>query len=233
MEYKNSVELMQKMSEKTNGTCLLAFSTGKDALCAWVELRKYFTSITPVYYYMIPKLSFIEKSLKYYEDFFETKIIRLPNPNLHRMLNAGTFQTKNTWEIIGTYEFTGMNVKREQLCEFVKADFNIDKQAYTAIGNRMFDNLQRYRSISKFGAINDKIKTFFPVYDYKIEDVVRSIKSVEGLKLPIDYSIWGKTFDGLDYRFIKPVKEKFPEDYEKIKNFFPLIDLEIMRYEHL
>ncbi|HRQ17720.1 MAG TPA: hypothetical protein PL085_11630 [Agriterribacter sp.] len=232
MEYKNSAELCQKMAEKTNGVTLLAFSTGKDALSAWVELRKYFHTIYPIYYYMVPGLSFIERSLKYYEDFFETKIIRLPNPNLYRMLDAGTFQTKRSWEIIGKYAFTKMNVKREDLCEWVKEDHGIDKGVYTAIGNRMFDNLQRYRSISKFGAVNHKIKTFFPTYDYKIADVVRGIKGA-GVKLPVDYHIWGKTFDGLDYRFIKPVKEHFPDDYEKLKSYFPLIDTEIMRYEQL
>lgn len=230
MTYKNSVELCQQVAEKTNGTCLLAFSTGKDALCSWVELRKYFPSITPVYYYMVPGLSFIEKTLNYYEDFFQTRIIRLPNPNLYRMMEAGTFQTKKTWEVIKSFQFP--EVKREELCELVKQDFNIDSRAYTAIGNRMFDNLQRYRTITKFGAVNDKIKTFFPVYDFKIADVVHSIQSA-GVKLPIDYRVWGKTFDGLDYRFIRPVKTHFPDDYEKIKQYFPLIDAEILRYEKL
>lgn len=230
MEYKNSQELMQKMAEKTGGTCLLAFSTGKDALAAWVELRKYFHTIQPVYYYMIPRLSFIEKTLSYYEDFFETRIIRLPNPNLYRMLNNGTFQTRSSWKTVVSFAFP--KVLREQLCEYVKQDFDIDKNAYTAIGNRMYDNMSRYRAISKFGAVNDKIKTFFPIYDYKIADVVKSIKEA-GVKLPADYHIWGKTFDGLDYRFIKEVKARFPSDYEKIREFFPLIDLEIIRYEHI
>lgn len=230
MEYKNSAELMQKMSDKTGGISLLAFSTGKDAVCSWVEMRKYFTKIYPVYYYMVPGISFIENSLKYYEDFFKTEIRRLPNPNLVRMLNTGTFQLPSSNKVIEKFAFP--NIKREELCEYVKEDYYIDMGAYTGIGNRMFDNLSRYRAISKFGAINDKIKTFFPVYDYKIADVVRSIKDA-GVKLPIDYKIWGKTFDGLDYRFIKPVKERYPADYEKIKAFFPLIDLEIMRYEQL
>ena len=39
--------------------------------------------------------------------------------------------------------------------------------------------------------------------------------------------------DGLDYRFIKPLKEKMPDEYERIKKYFPLIDLEILRYEQI
>lgn len=228
MDYKNSKELMQQMAEKTSGVTLLAFSTGKDALCAWVELRKYFRTIIPVYYYLIPGLSFIEKTLVYYEDFFQTKIIRLPNPNLHRMLNAGVFQTRSSWKVVQSFAFP--NKKREELCEYVKEDFGIDKGVYTAIGNRAADSLMRQRAITKYGAVNHKIKTFFPVYDFKIADVIKSI-SEAGVKLPMDYHVWGKTFDGLDYRFIKPVKDRWPDDYEKIKSFFPLIDAEILRHE--
>jgi hypothetical protein len=227
-DYKGSADFMQRMSDKTGGTCLLAFSTGKDAIASWVELRKYFHTIVPVYYYMIPKLSFIEKTLSYYEDFFQTTVIRLPNPNLYRMLNAGTFQTMTSWKTIHSFQFP--KVLREQLCEYVKEDFGIDKGAYTAIGNRMYDNMMRYRAITKYGPVNDKIKTFFPIYDYKIADVVKSIKEA-GVKLPVDYRIWGKTFDGLDYRFIRPVRDLYPDDYEKIRELFPFIDLEIMRYE--
>jgi hypothetical protein len=229
-EYKDSTELMQKMAARTNGTCLLAFSTGKDALCAWVELRKYFHTIIPVYYYLIPKLSFIERSLSYYEEFFKTKIIRLPNTNLYKMLNYQVYQTPSTIKIINAFALPMVN--REQLLGYLKEDLGLDKECFVAIGNRMYDNLARYRSITKFGPVNQKNKTFYPVYDYKIADVLSSIKQA-GVQLPVDYRLFGKTFDGLDYRFLKPIKEQYPEDFEKIKQFFPLVHLEIMRYEQL
>ena len=51
--------------------------------------------------------------------------------------------------------------------------------------------------------------------------------------LPIDYDLFGRTFDGLDYRFIKPISENLPDDFELIRRWFPGVDLEMMRYEHL
>ena len=239
MQYNNSSELCKLMSEKTNGVSMLAFSCGKDAIASWVEMRKHFKTIIPIYYYTIPGLSFIEKSLKYYEDFFETKIIRLPNPNFIRMLNNGVYQTPTNNKIIKSFGFPP--IKREHLCEQVKIDFNIDSSAYVAIGNRASDNLQRQRSIYKRNpdgsikevkAVNDSNKTFYPVYDFNIADVVKSIREAN-VRLPHDYIMWGKTFDGLDYRFIKPIKDNYPDDYEKIKSYFPFIDLEIIRYEQL
>jgi hypothetical protein len=52
-------------------------------------------------------------------------------------------------------------------------------------------------------------------------------------KLPIDYHLFGRSFDGMDYRFLKPIKDNFPKDFEKILEWFPLADLEIFRAEKL
>lgn len=230
MEYKNSGELCQKMAKRSDGICLLAFSTGKDAVSAWVELKKYFHTIIPVYYYLVPGISFVEASLRYYESFFKTRIIRVPNPHVYRMLNAGVYQTPAQNKIIQKLGFPV--VTREDMIQYVREDHSLSDNVYIAIGNRMYDNMQRYRSITKFGAVNDKNKTFYPTYDFRIADVVQSIKSAD-VKLPVDYHLFGKTFDGLDYRFMAPVKKHYPKDYELIKSYFPFVEAEIMRYEQL
>lgn len=226
--YKDSDQLCRWMAERTNGVCMLSFSCGKDAIGSWAMLRKHFHTIIPVYYYLIPKLSFVEKSLTYYEEVFQTKIVRVPNPNLIRMLNAGTYQTPANNRIIASYDFPMIDF--DDVFDFVKEDKGMPQDTWVAIGNRMYDNLNRYGSIKKYGAHNEKRKTFYPIYDYKIDDLVRLLKE-ENIKLPIDYAVWGKSFDGLDHRFIKPLKEHFPADYEQIKSYFPLIEADLLRYE--
>jgi len=86
--------------------------------------------------------------------------------------------------------------------------------------------------IRKHGAVNLNKKTFYPIYDWTNEQI-RDCINENNIQLPIDYEIWGKSMDGLDYRFIKPLKEKMPDEYERIKKYFPLIDLEILRYEQI
>ncbi len=49
-------------------------------------------------------------------------------------------------------------------------------------------------------------------------------------KLPVDYKLFGRSFDGIDYRFMVPLKEHYSDDYQKLLDFFPLAELEIMRY---
>ena len=74
-------------------TVLLAFSRGKDSVAAWLLMREYFTEIVPYFMYRVPDLSFEEDSLRYYEDYFGVKIMRLPHPSLWRMLRNNVFQS--------------------------------------------------------------------------------------------------------------------------------------------
>ena len=227
MTYNTSDELCQQIAERTNGVALLRFSCGKDAIASWIQMRRYFKQIVPIYHYLHPDLNFINKSLAYYEDVFETKIIRVPNQMLYKHLNSGLFQTQKTWKHIlkmGIPNFDNDDVKG-----YVKDDLGLDAGVLTGIGVRSADSLNRWRTINKYGAVNENRQTFYPVYDWDIEKLVSEIKQAN-IKLPIDYKIWGKSFDGLDYRFIKPLKDHFPDDYEKLKEYFPLIDVEILRY---
>lgn len=228
MDYSNSDQLCEQISARTNGVTLLRFSCGKDAIASWLQLRRYFPTIIPIYHYLHPDLQFIEDSLKYYEDFFKTQIIRVPNHLLYRHLNTGLYQTKESWENIKSYQLP--NFDNDDVNELIKEERGLSKYVMTGIGVRAADSINRQFSIKKHGAVNEGRKTFYPIYDWKIDRLVDEIKQ-SGCKLPIDYKIWGKSFDGLDYRFIKPLKEHFQNDYEKLKELFPLIDVELHRYE--
>jgi hypothetical protein len=103
-------------------------------------------------------------------------------------------------------------------------------QAYKAIGIRANDSITRRYSIKTFGALNDKKQTFYPIYDWSNDDLRKCLKEND-CKLPIDYELFGRSFDSLQYQFIKPLQQYLPEDFERIKEIFPLIELEILRYE--
>ncbi len=228
MEYSNSIELCEQIAVRTDGVTLLRFSCGKDAIASWIQLRRHFHTIIPIYHYLHPDLNFVNDSLKYYEDFFKTEILRVPNSKLYEHLNTGLYQDLDTWN--GVKEFQLHDFDNDEVNERVKQEKVIDKYVMTGIGVRAADSLNRQLSIKKHGAVNEGRKTFFPVYDWNIEKLISEIKQ-SGCKLPIDYKICGKSFDGLDYRFIKPLKDNFPNDYEKLKELFPLIDVELKRYE--
>ena len=55
--------------------------------------------------------------------------------------------------------------------------------------------------------------------------------SVAGLPLPIDYEVWGRSFDGFDVGFLAGLRKHFPADYRKVVDAFPLLECEFYRKE--
>jgi hypothetical protein len=226
--YENSDLLISDIA-KISPETMLSFSGGKDAIAAWLAMRGKFERIVPYYMYLIPDLEFVNESLVYYERFFQTKIYQYPNPALYRMLNAAVLQPPDRLSVIDNFGFEEYD--RDDVSRACIEDSGINPLAYTAIGNRINDNLVRRMSFNRFGAVNEKRRTYWPVYDWKNERLTDEFRKA-GIQLPVDYRMFGRSFDGLNIRYLYPIKQNFPSDYQKILEWFPLADLEVFRYEH-
>ena len=226
--FDNSDELCEYMAELSGGNTLLAFSTGKDSIVAWLKLRRYFRKIVPYYLYTVPGLQFVEKSLRYYEDWFGCHIIRMPHPSLYRMWNNFVDQAPENLRIIEEAmlpHFTDWHT-----CDLIRQTDPALEKAYMATGVRSADSIVRRQAMIKHGQTNHKDMKFFPVFDYKKEDMIRELEA-SGIALPIDYEWFGRSFDGIDYRFTSVLKEKAPEDFELIRQAFPLVELDLLRMQ--
>lgn len=207
----------------------LAFSCGKDAIAAWLILRDAGMEVYPYYRYLIPGLEFVEESLSYYEKFFGVHIQRMPHPQLHAWLNAMLFQVPGNCAVIEAADLETFDF--EMLNSWAKEEAGIPEDCWTASGVRAADSINRRTAVKNHGPINFKNRTFLPVWDMKKDELI-SLLRLAGILLPVDYAIFGRSFDGLDYRFIYGIKKYFPRDYQRIVELFPLIDLELFRYEH-
>jgi hypothetical protein len=49
------------------------------------------------------------------------------------------------------------------------------------------------------------------------KDPMLAILKHHNLHLPIDYRIFGRSFDGLDLRFLLPLKKHLPRDYKRVR----------------
>lgn len=228
LEYQNSAELCAGMAKECD-TAILAFSTGKDSIAAWLQMRKYFKRIVPYYCYFVPGLSFVEDSLKYYEDFFGCHIYRLPHRSFFRFLNGLVDQPPRRVSIIENAGLADDDTwNDETIGEVIRKCAGLPDNAYVANGVRMADSPFRRLGIKTHGAINHNAKRFYPVYDWVKEDLIKAFDEA-GVKLPVDYRMFGRTFDGLDYRFLEPLRHWYPEDYAKVLDWYPFADLEIAR----
>lgn len=212
----------------TGATSILSFSTGKDSVGAWLAIRDHFDSVVPYYLYLVPGLSFVEESLAYFERVMGRHIIRLPHPSFYRWLNNFTFQPPDRAAVIAAArlpDFEYLDIHRI-VCERE----GLDLGTMIASGVRAADSPMRRLQFSTHGAISPAQKQYYPVWDWDKARLLAEIERAD-IKLPADYELFGRTFDGLDLRFLYPLKHKRPADYRKILEWFPLAEMEIWRYE--
>lgn len=207
---------------------LLSFSCGKDSLAAWLAIRDEFDAVHAFYMYVVPGLEFVEESLAYYERFFGCRIGRYPNTSLYAMLNGLVFQPPQRIRVV---DHVGLpRFSRDDVAAAFADDIGVPGSVYTAVGNRISDNLTRRMAYNRTGAVNARRRTFWPVFDWSAERMKCEFRR-HGVKLPIDYRLFGRSFDGIGLRYLLPIKQNFPRDYARILEWFPLADLEVWRYE--
>lgn len=232
LTYSNSEELCEQMSQRCD-TALLAFSTGKDSIAAWLQLRKYFKRVIPFYKYHVPGLKFVERSLKYYEDFFGCHIWRLPSPALVGWISCGVYQPPDRVDYICRELAQPPGVYTDEtVTDILRFNLGLSDDVYTAVGVRMADSPMRRVTVKTHGAINHARQSFYPVYDWVKADLLREFNEAK-IKLPADYRLFGNTFDGLTYKYLKPMREYYPDDYKRLLEWFPFAELDIARYEGL
>jgi hypothetical protein len=208
---------------------ILSFSAGKDAIAAWIAMRDAGLKVLPYFMYIVPDLGFIERGVRYFEEYFETKILRVPHPALYRMLNEFVFQPPERCRLIEDLDLPEYDY--DELRDCVADDFGVPRTTWSASGVRAADSLMRRTHFKMHGPMNHNRRVFYPVWDWKKAELVERIRA-ERIQMPVDYQLFGRSFDGIDFRFLYPIKQHFPEDYAKILEWFPLAELEIKRYEY-
>lgn len=208
------------------------FSLGKDSVAATLALRPHFDELVPVYLYYIPGLSFVEEALDYYERnlFGGRHIVRMPHPSLYRWLNNFVFQPPDRIEVIRaanlpTFDYADIH-------QLVRQSEGLPDGTLFASGVRAADSPIRRLSLNQHGPIRRSRGEFFPVWDWNKDRLVSEIAK-SGLRLPEDYKLFGRSFDGIDARFLIPLKKHRPADYQRVLEWFPLAELEVFRIEQM
>lgn len=206
---------------------LLAFSCGKDAIASWIALADSGVEVVPYYLYYLPGLQFVEATLDRMEQQLGRRIHRYPHPSLYRWLNGLVFQAP---ERIATIEAARLpEPTYQQLVDLIRRDLNMPADTWVADGVRSADSIVRRMSIIRHGPMKAKGRKVSVIWDWRKAEVMARIADA-GIALPPDYEWFGRSFDGIDYRFLEPLSRHSPADYRRILDWFPLADLELVRH---
>lgn len=221
-------EIIAEYKRRFGDVSLLAFSRGKDSIASYLAMRDHL-DVVPVHYTLVPGLSFVDESLDYFErKLFKRRIIRMLHPSFYRWTSEMLYQPLHNAEVISaagleTPDYT-------EIGKWVRQQEKVDARALAAVGVRAADNPHRRRSATRHGVFRVGNQTWWPVCWWNKADVISSIQKA-GIQLPVDYEMFGRSFDGLDARFMIPLRRHRPKDYEQVCKWFPLVGAEIKRYE--
>lgn len=219
-----------------NRTVLVAFSGGKDAIATELALQDAGIETVLAHLFYIPgrtpgrTLDFVEQGLTDLEDKLGKPIHRYPHPSFYRWLNNFVFQPPERCEVIEAANLP--TVDYAVMWELIRKDLGLPADTYVADGVRAADSIVRRASFVRHGVMKANSRKVSPIADWLVGEV-RARIAAAGIDLPVDYAphMFGRSFDGIDLRFLKPIHDHYPDDFQRILEWFPLADLALFRAE--
>lgn len=207
-------------------TCFLGFSRGKDSIASWIRLKQYFKRIIPFHCAPLPGLNLIDDSLKYYEEYFKTKIYRFIDGECLKAIASLWFQNIEDEDLIDDLNFEWWD--KHYIVDHLRKKFKLPN-AWCAYGINATDNFERRIYVNKLEGRVDKWKSFYPCYDFTKEYIIKVIKD-NNIKLPEDYKYATRTFSGMfTLRGLENLMNGNPTDFNTIETYFPFIKAIIAR----
>jgi hypothetical protein len=206
----------------------LGFSTGKDSLACAVILRNLGIEYVPFYFFPCPELEFVARTIEKYETLLGVKIVQMPHPMLYDFLRHQDFQPPRMVDYLEAADLPKLTFADLVRCHL--DSIGDSREYFDVVGMRASESFNRRKFFERKGGIDEKEKKVYPIYDWNKGDVLRFL---EENKIPLsdDYLLWARSYDGLKYQFLFGVKKHYPDDWKTLLGYFPLLEVELFRYE--
>lgn len=215
-------DIFNELKSKTDEV-IVSYSGGKDSLVLLDLCTKVFSKVHAFYMYIVKDISFQMRMLDYAEKKYKIEIKYYPHWLLSRWYKNNTYRLPDS----NTFDIKNLNIN--DIEQTARNYFNTDM---VLTGIKQADSIDRriYLRTLKLSAINEKGQKAHPLSFWNKGMVMSYIKR---FKLPTPENFGLNSFDiELVPNKIIPIKNKYPEDYEKIKQQFPLID-SLLVYEKI
>lgn len=207
-----------KTQSRVTDSVIVAFSGGKDSIVTLDLCCRYFKNVKAFFMYMIPDLSFQERTIRWYEKKYDIEILRLPHMDLSTSFRYGCFRGAD-------YSVPAISIN--DVYSYVRQKYGI---WWIAAGERINDSLIRRAMIKHSGSIDVQRGRFYPISGWNKKEVMEYIK-FHKLKMGEDSKKLGFSFKSFEGRELYMIKTNYPKDYEKILHIFPFAEASVRRFE--
>lgn len=213
------LQAMRQLAERESAIIVLC-SGGKESLAVLDLCHRTFTRVCVVFGYLVPDLSFQERTLRYLEQRYALTIWRMPYFGLSHFLADGTYRFSP--------RHNGVRKQRAQewLAQ-IRAHLGV---TWVASGERWADSLWRRAWLKRVAphGLHAADHRLYPIIDWTKDEVLCYLERI-GMPLPLDFQWFGHSFGRLTPRELAILKAKSPEDYAKVLTVFPLAETAVRR----
>lgn len=222
-----SRQLCQAIAEQSGGTCLLAFSRGKDSLAAWWYLRQFFPRIIPFHGASVPHLAFVDDSLAYYEEVFATRIHRFLSGDVTGAIDALVYQSPDAEPDIDALELWDYDTNA--IADHLRQTYHLSR-AWCAYGINQTDSIDRRIYVAQYQGRIDAHQSFYPCFDWT-RAMILGVLQHANIALPKDYLMYGRTVVGVPMaQHLAPMADVCPDDYARVLTLFPFAEADLARH---
>ena len=220
---KDFLSKVNTLKDKTN---ILHFSCGADAVACYLRLKEFGIKPILVYHYFIKDLPIHQNYIDWFEKKFNEKIYQFPSTLFSELLYKGLYQypvkaREKFYNMIG-YILDGHT--KEKFDKFLAGAVGGDVVFH--LGLKYTDGLRRYQYLMKNGCSYGN--KFYPIASFQVKDIQDILEKHDCL-LPIEYKLWGISFEKPRAWNIYLIKEHCPVTYKMILDWFPLVGAEGLR----
>lgn len=213
---------------------IVGVSGGRDSVATLDLCVKHFRVVRCYFMYVVPGIQFQERYLQMLERRYNVEIDRLPHYTLARILSQGVLRHKTNATM------SLRQCKQSHFYAYVRQRFGL---RWIALGEKACDSLERNTQMTQRGGVQDR-GTIMPLAWWSDSDVQSYVSS---LRIPLapDYGLSAKTIESLRRQrsgsfssllridALLLIRERYPDDYERIRAMFPFVDAHVLRFESL
>jgi hypothetical protein len=217
-------DFLSKVESLKHKTNVLHFSTGADAVASYLKLKEHGIHPILIYHCFLKDLPMVKNYIDYFQKKFNERIYQFPSTLWAERIDNALYQ-RPVW----AREKFRNHITRYELDKFTKDMFDrliadtLGGDVVFHLGLRYTDGLRRYQHLRRHGASYGN--KFYPIAAYQVADI-QSILEKHDCLLPIEYRLWGISFESPRAWNMNLLKEHCPETYRQILKVFPMAGLE-------